>query len=250
MIGILCYPQSLEYLNILGNAVHILPLRRKGLSYPFQYGVMSFFSVMDRNPIREFVKNKSGIYCWVNLLNGKCYVGKAGSLYLRLSNYFQAAYIERTLSSSAISRAIAQYGIESFALTILELEPQDLAQAEQHWIDVLQPDYNSITNVLVPYNSSTRKLDRFGSNNSFFGRKHTDETKALLRASALSRATPNRPGFEVTIHDTLLNTSSSYSSIRKAVDAMGWNQPNVMRHLRTNATKLYLKRYLLDVKRS
>lgn len=104
--------------------------------------------------------------------------------------------------------------------------------------------------MLVDYDSTTRKPDRFGANNSFFGRKHTDATKKILSEAALKRPTPNKPGFEFIIKDMVNGgTSQHYTSIRKGVEAMGWNQPNVMRHLRTNSAKLYLKRYLLQVLR-
>lgn len=73
--------------------------------------------------------------------------------------------------------------------------------------------------------------------------------KELLRTAALAREKPNRAGLEFVIEDTLKNTSTSHPSIRKGVESMGWDQPNVMRHLRTNPTKVYLKRYQLIVKR-
>jgi hypothetical protein len=238
-----------EYSDVLINLVHLTTPRLNGLPSPFSYGVHTFYSVIDRNPIRLATKKVPGIYCWVNNVTGNCYVGKANNLYLRISNYFQSNHILTHMGTSLICRAIHKHNITSFSLVILEVNPANLAAAEQHWIDLLHPEYNVITNVLVDYDPATRKPDRFGANNSFFGRQHTDATKKILSESALKRPTPNNPGFEFIITDTVNGTSQQYTSIRTGVKAMGWNQPNVMRHLRTNAAKLYLKRYLLQVLR-
>jgi hypothetical protein len=240
-------PYSLECLDVLVNLLHITSPRPNGLVTPFSFGVMTFFSVTDRNPIRKFTRRQSGIYCWINNVNGNCYVGKANDLYLRISNYYQVEYITKTLGYSAISRAVSKYGMESFSLVILQINPLDLAQAEQDWINILTPQYNILTNVLVPYDPLAAKPNRFGVNNSFYGRNHTESTKQVLRDSALKRLTPNRPGFQFIIEDTLSNTTTVYTSIRKGVDAMGWNQPNIMRYLRNDTGKLYLKRYKLLV---
>lgn len=212
---------SPELLEILANAINISTPRVNGLPSPFTYGVMTFYFVKDRNPIRMFTDGKSGIYCWVNNINGKCYVGKGVNLYLRLSNYYQEGYLKRTRASSQFSKAILKHGIYAFSLVILEVNPADLAQAEQYWIDFLKPEYNTITNVLVPYDPSKRKPDRSGPNNSFFQKQHTAATKEVLRQAALARIKPNRPGFEFIIHDTLLDKSHGpYSSIRKGVEFM------------------------------
>nr|YP_007475399.1 hypothetical protein H911_mgp05 [Microbotryum lychnidis-dioicae]AGE14613.1 hypothetical protein [Microbotryum lychnidis-dioicae] len=64
-------------------------------------------------------------------------------MYLRLSNYYQAAYLKRGFSSSLICRSIYKNGLESFELLILELNPINLSEAEQRWIDFLGPEYNT-----------------------------------------------------------------------------------------------------------
>ena len=240
---------SQDCLNLLVNLIHLTTPRPSGLPSPFTLGIMTFYSVLDRYPIRKFTHHKSGIYCWVNNLNGKCYVGKGVDLYLRLSNYYQKAYLERTRNSSLLSKAILKDVIGAFSLIIIEVNPADLSHAEQYWITTLKPEYNTILDVLVTYDPSKQKPNRFGSNNSFFGKAHTEEVKDILRTAALAREKPNRPGFEFIIEDTLQNTSTTHPSIRKGVEFMSWNQPNIMRHLRTSPTKLYLKRYKLVVKR-
>lgn len=189
---------------------------------PLSEGLHTFYDVMDRNAIRLVTKGQTGIYCWINNTNGKCYVGKnEGNLYVRLSNYYQAAYLARNMHSSLICKAILKYGISKFTLVILELDPVDLAVAEQYWIDLLNSKYNSQRNVLVPITHTGRfKPDRSGSNNSFFGRTHTPEAKEVLRSAALARLKPNKPGHPTTITDTLMGTTKSYSSIHLAIANM------------------------------
>ena len=171
---------------------------------PLSEAIHTFYNVVDRNAIRLVTKNRTGIYCWINNTNGKCYVGKnEGNLYVRLSNYYQSAYLARNRHTSLICKAILKYGISSFTLVILELDPVNLAIAEQYWIDKLNSKYNSQRNVLVPVQrTGILKPDRSGSNNSFHGRTHTPEAKEVLRLSALARLKPNNPGYPTTITDT------------------------------------------------
>lgn len=217
---------------------------------PLSEGLYTFLNVMDRNPIREVTKHQTGIYCWINNTNGKCYVGKnKGNLYVRLSNYYQSAYLNSNRHSSLICKAILKYGISAFTLVILEIDPVDLAVAEQYWIDNLNSQYNTQRNVLVPViHSGNLKPDRSGPKNSFYGRNHTPEAIGVIRLAALARLKPNNPGHPAIITDTLTNTSASYTSIREGITAMGWDQPNTMRFLR-NGTRsgLYLKRYTIVV---
>lgn len=232
--------------NLL-SIINLIPPRDNNAPSPYLYGLMTFTSVLDRDPIRLATAKITGIYCWVNILNGKCYVGKATNLYLRLSNYFQTRYIKRTLLSSLISRAINKYGMNNFSLVILEINPANLSEAEQYWIDLLSPEYNQEFNVIGSKLPRTPKPDRSGTNNSFFGREHTAETKSILRRAALRRVKPNKPGFIFVVHDTLLDVTTEYPSIRKGVGVMGWDQPVITKRLNNNITRLYRNRYLMYV---
>ena len=133
----------------------------------------------------------------------------------------------------------------------MEINPVDLAIAEQYWIDLIKPEYNSMLNVLVPAkHSGVLKPDCSGANNSFFGRKHTPETIVTLRAAALARPKPNKPGFEFIITDVLTGSIITYPSIRKGVKAMGWDQGYIMNRIKKGINKPYLGRYLMSVQHS
>jgi group I intron endonuclease len=68
------------------------------------------------------IKNKTGIYQLVNLINGKTYVGSSIDLNRRLNEYLNPFYLTRNLKkgNSAIMNAILKYGYINFGIKILE----------------------------------------------------------------------------------------------------------------------------------
>jgi group I intron endonuclease len=132
--------------------------------------------------------------------------------------------LSKNKGSSNICKAILKYGIENFALVILEQYPVSLPVAEQYWIDLLKPEYNIETNVIGSTKRANNiKPNRSGPNNSFYGRKHTLETKALLSAAASTRLNQTKPGYQFLITDILTGITTTYSSIRLGVKAMKWD---------------------------
>lgn len=161
-------------------------------------------------------------------------------MYERISDYYSQYYLNRTKFSSLISRAILKHSIESFVLIIIDVNPADLAAAEQKWIDLLSPPYNQQLNVGKVY------VHKVGSRtSSFLGQKHTPEAIKLFTEYALARPFPHKPGYEFIVTDNTTGISTSYTSIRKGVEAMGWDQANIMRRFRDNTTKPYKNRYTL-----
>jgi hypothetical protein len=95
-----------------------------------------------RNLIRNDNDGKIGIYCWVNKINSKFYIGSGDSLYLRISDYYQNWYILYR-SNVYIVKALSKYGMKNFSLVILEYsDSKNLILCEQKWIDLLKPKYN------------------------------------------------------------------------------------------------------------
>jgi group I intron endonuclease len=86
----------------------------------------------------------------------------------RLRDYYTYSYL--TKNKMIISKALLKYGYSNFKLEILEYcEPKDVIKREQHYLDLLEPEYN--------------QLKIAGSN---LGYKHTEETLAKFRARELS----------------------------------------------------------------
>ena len=101
------------------------------------------------------IKNKTGIYQLVNLINGKTYVGSSIDLNRRLNEYLNPLYLNRNLEkgNSAIINALLKYGYINFGFRILEsIEfESNLSKSErknitltkeQYYIDLIKPDYN------------------------------------------------------------------------------------------------------------
>lgn len=118
-------------------------------------------------------RNKSGIYCWTNHNNGKCYVGSSGNLGERFYRYYKIDFLMATLkrSRSKIYSSILKNGYSKFKLDILEYcNKEDLIKREQYYIDLLIPEYNILS-----------------SASSSIGLKHTEEAKKKMRKIALGR---------------------------------------------------------------
>lgn len=113
-------------------------------------------------------KGKSGIYRWVNNLNGNTYVGSAVDLAKRLGSYYNNK--ELTRNSRPIKDALLKYGHMNFTLEILEYCPKvTLIEREQFYMDLLIPEYN-----ILKYAYSV------------LGYKHTQETLEKLKEKRIS----------------------------------------------------------------
>jgi len=62
-------------------------------------------------------KNKSGVYIWVNLINGKKYVGSSKDIRARLYQYYNVNYLVNY--NMYIYKALLKYGYSNFSLDIV-----------------------------------------------------------------------------------------------------------------------------------
>jgi group I intron endonuclease len=201
-------------------------------------------TVRDKNRLRAKLKNRSGVYALVNKLNGKGYVGSSVDLYERILDYNQPGY-QNDKSNTLIVRAILEHGIENFDVVILEFTDRNSTlQAEQVYLTRLLPEYNILTqshNSLGYKHDATSKLiislsivdkprsdevrkamseRQTGSGNTFYGKQHTEESKALIRNRALSRLGPHSRAEKVVLTNVKDNTSMMYKSMRDAREQM------------------------------
>ncbi len=149
--------------------------------------LLAFMEVSDINYLGDFMHY---IYKIENKINGKLYVGQTICPKNRKKQHFSKTFH----GNSAFDRALLKYGRSSFDFSIVE-ELGILADAnkrEYYWIERL--------NSLVPsgYNlkegggaggldsSETRQkksLAKQGKSNSFYGRKHSEESKRKISES-------------------------------------------------------------------
>ena len=170
-------------------------------------------------------KDKAGIYRFFNKINGNFYIGSSINLKNRFVRYFNLSYISRVRNELSISRALIKYGYSNFRLDILEYcdnSKSTLLEREQYYIDLLKPIYNiekiagssagrilsDNTKQLISNSLKKRYLthpsknkgkihteetkllmsrNRKGSKNPFYGNKHSEESKELIRKSKLGK---------------------------------------------------------------
>jgi group I intron endonuclease len=126
----------------------------------------------DKINILKEQKDKSGVYCLVNNINGHSYVGSSINLASRMKNYLNKTFLKsRQNINMPIVKALLKYDHSNFSLLILKyVEPKSLTTRETHYIIFVMPYYN----VLKQGYSS-------------LGYKHTKDTKELLSQLAKNR---------------------------------------------------------------
>lgn len=100
---------------------------------------------VNRYIIYKEMNNKTGIYMWINLINGKIYIGSATDLKIRLYNYLSKTYITKYLqeNNSYIYSSILKYDYINFSFNIIKYcSKDDLVKWEQYYINLLKPEYN------------------------------------------------------------------------------------------------------------
>ena len=139
-------------------------------------------------------KNKSGIYQWVNILNGKTYIGSSVNLGRRLKQYYTYSYITSSQNKKMIIyKAILKYGYSNFSFKILEYcDISILIQREQFYFSLLKPEYNTLKNAgnTLGYRHTDETITKMskikiGQNNHFYGKIHSEEVKFKISQSKL-----------------------------------------------------------------
>jgi hypothetical protein len=100
---------------------------------------------LEKSLILKDNKGKSGVYRLTNSDTGAIYIGSAIDLSRRLRDYFSVKFLKKEIlkNNSLIYRALLKHGYESFTLDILEYcDKTQAISKEQHYIDLLKPEYN------------------------------------------------------------------------------------------------------------
>jgi group I intron endonuclease len=77
---------------------------------------------VDKKTILKDNNGKSGVYRWINKVNGDVYIGSATDLTRILIDYFSPNFLFKELlnNNSIMYRALLKYGYSKFTLEILE----------------------------------------------------------------------------------------------------------------------------------
>lgn len=183
-------------------------------------------------------KEKSGVYRWINKLNGDSYIGSAVDLNKRLYHYYSLRLMELYLKKrkSYIFSALIKYGYSNFTLEILEYcDKIKVIEREQFYIDLLCPKYNLLKVV-----------------GSRFGVKHSDDTLRRLEKMSLSqkghKGSVNHPkAKKIMVTDLKTNTSICYDSVNLAAKALNCGDSSILKNLNSKKQKPYKGRYVFKL---
>jgi group I intron endonuclease len=215
-------------------------------------------------------KAKSGIYRWVNLINGKTYIGSGLNLSNRLSHYFSQKHMETSLktSKSAIYSALIKHGCYNFSLEILEYcSVENLIQREQYFIDIMEPEYNILKTAGSRLGSNHSEESRAkisaaqkGKFNSMFGKTHDEEARAKMSTYKKGKNNPmfgrkgekhhnfgrkdlGKPAQAIEVEDKYKNLKTTYESICAAARDLEVDMSIITSYFRRNQQKPYKGRY-------
>jgi group I intron endonuclease len=157
---------SLSQFVLVPNGPHINP---KILNKP----VRIYTPKLDRNLVGIENKNRTIIYQWINLINGKMYVGSSYYGSKRLLTYWTPSFLKKNLP---IYNSICKYSHNNFMLIILEdlgktgsVTKNQMLSREQIYIDMLFKNYPLLNLNKSPSagnNLGFKHLPAFGINRS------------------------------------------------------------------------------------
>jgi hypothetical protein len=130
------------------------------------------FNSLENNHIvlsyRKVLKNQGGVYCFINTVNGKLYIGSAKDLYLRLIEH-----LSNRKSNIALQNAMLKYGLEKFNYGVLEYFTYNSKVVSHKALTDLETSY-------IKKYSFDRLYNFMQTATSLTGYKHTDEAKLKM----------------------------------------------------------------------
>jgi hypothetical protein len=185
-------------------------------------------------------KNKSGVYCFTNLTNGKKYVGSSTNLRKRFLVYYNTNKLIENYCMN-INRAFLKYGYSNFSLEIMEYcEPEKCREREGYYFNKFKPEYNIAKEPGAP----------------MYGRKHLDSTKKKMRDAHRDSQNSGRfkkgqkkiegsgmPCQAIKVFDNKTNQTTVYESISEAAIALNINFQAISKYFIRNQQKPYKGQY-------
>jgi group I intron endonuclease len=212
-------------------------------------------------------QGKSGIYKWINIINGKTYIGSAVDLGVRLRSYSYESYLNRH-TDMAICRALLKYGYENFRVEILKYcSSEKLMEWEQFFFDLYKPEYNILKTAgsSLGYKHSEESRVKISAAMTgaplllFFiyivneirgglikGTPKSEQHKAAISAALTGNNNGNNQpnAQEIIVTDLELGTKNTYPTIRAAARALNLRQSSISNYLASNNQTSFKKRYI------
>ena len=190
-----------------------------------------------------------GIYRISTPANGKSYIGSSVNIAQRVGQHFSNLR-KGTHHNAHLRAAFAKYGEAAMHVEVLEQCPkEDLLVREQHYLDTLRPEYNlspTAANTLGYRHTPEARAKMTAANKGNqrnLGKKHSEETKALIAAKALGRKQSEqqraRQSAMMRGNSNTLGMPLSESHKRKvgAASLASWEANPARRHVVSTTTK-------------
>lgn len=119
------------------------------------------------------------VYKITNKITGRFYIGSTNNLQRRKTEHF-GELKRKEHHSKLMQYDYENYGKESFVVEVLEYCDECVKRdREQYYIDLLKPVENGYNSSHSAYANDSLP-PRYGEKNSFYGKKHSEETKRIL----------------------------------------------------------------------
>lgn len=168
----------------------------------------------DRINILKEQRDKSGVYCLINKVNGHTYVGSSMNLASRMRNYLNKAFLKSKQNANMpITKSLLKYDYSNFSLWILEyVESEFLISRETFYIANIIPYYNVLkqgfSSLGYIHTEETKKLLSELAKN----RTHSDETKGLIARAVTGENNPfYNKSHSIESKIRIIEAKSSYS---------------------------------------
>jgi len=199
--------------------------------------------------------NISGIYCIINKINNKGYIGSAKNIRIRV-NVHSSDLANGIHHSRYLQSSFNKYGPENFGLMILaKCPPEYLIKLEQWFLNNLKPEYNSCKIAGSTLGVKMSEESKIKNRNNKLGRKLTQQTKDKIGKAFRKKVYRyNLDGYYLDSFDgvklagecldihyqTIVNCCSS-NPIYNQVGGYQWRYYKVEKILSTSINKRYKK---------
>ena len=204
----------------------------------------------DRANLLADTYGNSGVYYFINNVNGHSYVGSSINLASRMRNYLNVSFLKSKQNiNMPIVHALLKYNHSNFSVWILEyVEADQLTLVETRYITNLIPYYNVLkqgyssigykhteeTKLLLSELASNRVHSEqtksliskalTGENNPFYSKSHSMEAKVrMIEANS---------AYPVYIYNSYKNLLAIYPSVKTLATKVQSNHPTIVTYLK------------------
>lgn len=135
-----------------------------------------------------------GIYSIINKINGRQYIGSTHNFKERKNNHFKSLRGNYKTTNKYLQQEFNEFGENNFIFKIVEINPDNLLDRENYWINFYNTKWPNGYNIYDSYGAgkaseetrlkqSLNCPDRHGKNNPFYGKKHSIESKKRISNS-------------------------------------------------------------------